>query len=105
VDVHALDQREPPRRRRDRLHAVVGWGDYAAAVIDPTDGCFWLAHEFVFDSVSGDSEWGTHVANVCTSPALVPALGVWGGGLLALVVLATGWLQLRRHPLTSNRGA
>jgi hypothetical protein len=81
------------------------WGDYAATVVDPTDGCFWLAHEFVFDSVSGDSEWGTHIANLCTSPALVPALGVWGGGLLALVVLATGWLRLRRRPLTSNRGA
>ncbi len=49
------------------------WGDYAAVVVDPIDDCFWLASEFVWSSAIGNSNWGTHVANVCTYIA-VPAL-------------------------------
>jgi len=42
------------------------WGDYAAVAIDPTDDCFWLASEFVWSSGIGNSDWGTHIANVCS---------------------------------------
>ncbi|MBW2287936.1 MAG: hypothetical protein JRG90_08945 [Deltaproteobacteria bacterium] len=49
------------------------WGDYAAVVIDPSDDCFWLASEFVWSSTVAGSDWGTHVANVC-SYLPVPAL-------------------------------
>jgi hypothetical protein len=41
------------------------WGDYAAAVVDPSDDCFWLASEFVWSSGVANSDWATHIANVC----------------------------------------
>lgn len=49
------------------------WGDYAAAMIDPTDDSFWLAHEYVkLAPVSGDdSRWGTwhtHFTYACRPP-------------------------------------
>jgi len=53
------------------------WGDYAAVAIDPSDDCFWLASEFVWDSGVANSDWGTHIANVCTYWAVpaIPAIG------------------------------
>jgi hypothetical protein len=79
------------------------WGDYAATVIDPDDGCFWMAQEFVFASIPADSEWGTHVVNVCTSPPLVPLMEGWGAAALALLLLGSGAAGLRRGPVTSRR--
>jgi hypothetical protein len=49
------------------------WGDYAAVVVDPSDDCFWLGSEFVWSSAVADSDWATHIANVCTG-APIPAL-------------------------------
>jgi hypothetical protein len=63
------------------------WGDYAAVAIDPSDDCFWLASEFVWSSGVANSEWGTHIANVCRSlpvPAL-PAPYLLGLALLLAI--------------------
>jgi hypothetical protein len=63
------------------------WGDYAAVAIDPSDDCFWLASEFVWSSDVANSEWGTHIANVCRSlpvPAL-PAPYLLGLALLLAI--------------------
>ena len=44
------------------------WGDYSAAVIDPTDDCFWMANEFAWTSQVDDSKWGTYIASFCSEP-------------------------------------
>jgi hypothetical protein len=67
------------------------WGDYAAVAIDPSDDCFWLASEFVWNSGVATSDWGTHIANVCTYlpvPAIpTPYLFVLGVSLAAAAML------------------
>jgi hypothetical protein len=67
------------------------WGDYAAVAIDPSDNCFWLASEFVWNSGVATSDWGTHIANVCTYlpvPAIpTPYLFVLGVSLAAAAML------------------
>jgi hypothetical protein len=42
------------------------WGDYSAAVIDPSDHSFWVANEYARVAPSGtgnDGRWGTWLAN------------------------------------------
>ncbi len=41
------------------------WGDYSATVVDPTDDCFWIAHEFSNTSAVAASTWGTFIASFC----------------------------------------
>ena len=36
------------------------WGDYSACVVDPDDGCFWIANEHA----AATNLWGTHVAGI-----------------------------------------
>ncbi|MBI3910006.1 MAG: hypothetical protein HY320_03625 [Armatimonadetes bacterium] len=37
------------------------WGDYAGAVVDPTDDSFWVAHEYGKTSAVDTSIWGTYI--------------------------------------------
>lgn len=42
------------------------WGDYSAAVVDPSDGSFWIANEYVkvaATSAGNDGKWGTWIAH------------------------------------------
>lgn len=47
------------------------WGDYSGCVVDPTDDCFWLSHEFSNTSAVANSTWGTFVASFCPVPPTV----------------------------------
>jgi hypothetical protein len=42
------------------------WGDYASVTQDPSDGSFWITHEWSRSIASND--WGTWWANVTPSP-------------------------------------
>jgi hypothetical protein len=54
-----------PAGRRER------WGDFSACVVDPDDGCFWVANEYAYTSVILDSDWGTWIAKFCPAPPAV----------------------------------
>lgn len=42
------------------------WGDYAAVSVDPTDGTFWITHEWARSSTGND--WGTWWAQIAVTP-------------------------------------
>ena len=45
---------------------VERWGDYSATSVDPSDGSFWIAHEYARVAATGggnDGRWGTWLAN------------------------------------------
>lgn len=56
------------------------WGDYSSTVIDPSDGSFWISHEYVKVAASGaedDGRWGTWHANftfALTSTVYLPVV-------------------------------
>jgi len=43
------------------------WGDYSACVVDPDNGCFWIANEYAATSVPAGSDWGTWIASFCVN--------------------------------------
>lgn len=44
------------------------WGDYATVSADPTDGSFWVSHEWARSSAAHD--WGTWWAHVLVTPPI-----------------------------------
>jgi len=58
---HVGDAFSPP------VPGTARWGDYAAMVSDPSEDCFWAAHEYGLTSAVDASLWGTRIVKFCTA--------------------------------------
>jgi hypothetical protein len=48
----------------------VRWGDYSAAVVDPTSGDVWVAGEYA-PSLTDKADWGTGAAHMAITPSVL----------------------------------
>jgi len=54
--------KQSPSFYRSSFGSTGPWGDYASVSVDPTDGSFWVSHEWARSSVNDD--WGTWWAQI-----------------------------------------